>query len=175
MREKKTVNSEKTVSSFIKKQSRTEKYIHGITCMRRIKEGDKISCKNCGAEVDRENDKFCWHCGKEILKNDMTAEQILKEVSGLLNELKDRTISKEISVEETYKAIDEIESMANGIEAELSDLEFPPDGFKLSAFEKAYAKIPAPMLKRFEREVFTKENLSAEDIERFIKLYLMTN
>ena len=139
MRGKKTVNSEKTVSGFIKKQSRTEKYIHGITCMRQIKEGDKISCKNCGAEVDKENDKFCWHCGK------------------------------------TYKAIDEIESMVNGIETELSDLEFPPDGFELSDFEKACAKIPAPMLKRFEREVFAKENLSAEDIERFIKLYLMTN
>lgn len=101
----------------------------------------------------------------------MTAAQILKEVSGLLNELKDRTISKEISVEETYKAIDEIESMANGIETELSDLEFPPDGFKLSAFEKACAKIPAPMLKRFEREVFTKENLSAEDIASAIQSY----
>lgn len=66
MSRKKAVNSEKTVSGFIKKQNRTENYIHGITCMRQIKEENKILCKNCGVEVDKETDKFCWHCGEKI-------------------------------------------------------------------------------------------------------------
>lgn len=47
-------------------QSQAEK--NRTICMRNIQEKNKGYCKNCSSMVDKENDNFCWHCGKRIVK-----------------------------------------------------------------------------------------------------------
>ena len=101
----------------------------------------------------------------------MTKNELIESISKFSKNVVQMVKEGKMTEKEAYITAEELSDAVYKIEQGVEELTSPCEGFVQTELDIAINKIPRPMLKRFEREVFIKENLTVEDIYSAIELY----
>ena len=101
----------------------------------------------------------------------MNKEEVIKNISDFRKNTIKMVKEGKMTADEAYMTVDELSDAVYKINQEVEEVTAPFKGYVQTELDKAINKIPRPLLKRFEREVFIKENLTAEDIYSATELY----